>query len=510
MHGTKNILNNIDDSGRRADRQRRGLSSFRREDKDDGWDTHISETSLSHVQQPITKRRVIVRGPSERLLALYNMGVKKLRKRNNAIHIVAKPRCSQQNGDKNKINLSRDQCNLDCYERLFNLSKERNAIGVERRRKIAQKILHLDEASVCAKRYHTRIQDCVALVERDTNHHEKTENSISSSSFSANNTANHDQDETTEQNVANSDFNNALPENSNRFFKSIDDCIVYDESRDSALSEDSKDHDPNSLGPINWRDSDYSEESSAQTSSSFDSKLSQSSASTTSTQHRTPSNQYLLWDETISVRVPLPEKTTSTQYYPPLRKAIGMRGPSLQNITASIQHPSLQEDFESICSEEIPDSSADARQPHDSYFRSQNDGERSDIDEVFYGEKSSDCNYYSSSCESDMRFDLGELSGELNNFNCQSNTLCYSSRSIDSQLDKEEPPSVIPLCNYHDTLKGFGNPVDAIIRDSTADILKTSLIAFHPGLTSINCKVEEEIEIILITSQGYPYPLAYS
>ena len=75
-------------------------------------------------------------GPSPRLLALYNTGVQKLRKRNNIVHRFE--RLKRRKEAYQQIT-SKEECNLEWYERLFNLSKNRNEYGANRRKEIEAK-----------------------------------------------------------------------------------------------------------------------------------------------------------------------------------------------------------------------------------------------------------------------------------------------------------------------------------------------------------------------------------
>lgn len=76
-------------------------------------------------------------GPSPRLLALYNTGVQKLRKRNNIIHRFE--RLKRRKEAYQQITSKEERCNLEWYERLFNLSKNRNEYGAMRRKEIESK-----------------------------------------------------------------------------------------------------------------------------------------------------------------------------------------------------------------------------------------------------------------------------------------------------------------------------------------------------------------------------------
>jgi hypothetical protein len=521
----------IDNTGRGVDWQVRGFPRDRSEK--DIWDGQKDVAPISHAQQlpqlgtKLAKRRVVTRGPSKRLLALYNMGVQKIRKRNNIAQRVAMLR-SQQNNMQNRVTLSAAQCNLDWYERLFNLSKERNALGVERRRKIAQKYLHHHHL-------YPPIQGCVTLIEHnrqnykrrknidasslcstETTENERSEMSMSSSYCSNFNTENRDPNKSTEQDFSAYSVVNRIRSDRREFvYKNMDDCIVYGDSVDSDLSEDSKDHDPNSCGPLNWRDSDYSEESSARTCSSLGSNISKSSGSTSSNQlgtleniarvrssRKITSNWHPSLHKEISSRFTLLAKT-SAQQRPSLQKSMCIRGPLPQKSTRT-QHTSLQIHLTSDCSEERSNSSSDSRQPNDGErcdtdefcYGFYNDGERRDVDNIYYDrEISSDHHGYPSCCGSVMMCNLLGNTGSS-----QSDIFCYSSKATDYQVDKEELTYLIALLRNHDTIEGLKNPDCGPFRDPTTD---GSLTVFDPDFTRIDCKVEGAIEIVFLTNQEY-------
>ena len=193
--------------------------------------------SIGHkLESGEQKRRTIVRGPSDRLLALYDLGVKNLRERNNTVTRKTKLRYQEITYLNNS---DRSQCNLVWYERLFNLSKERNEMGSKRRMDIAQR----HYISVSLSRDTTASDDSKYVLRSET------------------------------------DATNTYFERNETVVRNIDACIVYSESADSALSEDSQDYDFDSFGSMRY--SDYSEESLhvPQPSSSFDSYFSESSAS---------------------------------------------------------------------------------------------------------------------------------------------------------------------------------------------------------------------------------------
>ena len=495
--------------------------------------------SIGHKHAPGERKKRVVRGPSDRLLALYNMGVKKLRDRHNIVTRRAKLRYREVTYLSNS---DRSQCNLDWYERLFNLSKERNEMGSKRRMEIAQRNYCLVDDPYF-RRFRMRIRSefnvtghgDYILAKNEITHANEISFSLSRDSTNS--------DDSKYVLRSEADAMNTYFERKEAVIRNIDDYIVYSESADSALSEDSQDYNVGNFGSMCSRDSDYSDESShlPQISSSFDSNISDSPEScdredgdefyqysiftrddkrlsllelsyTSQSAYVGISSESMDWGATKVQERKTPSELSRDAY-------IYMKESDSSDSIAYEQERSTHEtlnDLTACISQSVNDSFSSTSM---GFQGNEVPGKR--VIPECVGELSSDAyNEYISQSLLDsfssayMGFNsskvlgkrvipgsLGELSGDAyNEYISQSLLTSFTSLSMDCPANKKPEMMKYHRTDDEVTPKEVETPNTHTPKDTKTYSLKNSSTTFQPNLIKIQCIVEGEFEMLLLTS----------